>query len=149
MLSFTADDLRKMLPHRHPFLMLDRVWDVSPRNSGIGLKNISISDPVFAGHFPGLAIYPGVLLIEASAHVCGIVEMAEQGQDELPRVGYLAGVRKFSFKNIVVPGDQLEIHVQRKAGIGALYEYECTLRVANRVVAVGCVAIATQPIGEK
>ncbi|MDR1213416.1 MAG: 3-hydroxyacyl-ACP dehydratase FabZ [Propionibacteriaceae bacterium] len=146
MQSFTSDELRRMLPHRHPFLMLDRVLEVEPKVSGLGLKNISIADPVFAGHFPELSIYPGVLLIEASAHVCGIVETAGQPGDGAPSVGFLAGVRKFVFKNPVLPGDQVKIRVQRKAGVGALYEYDCTLTVENRVVATGAVAIATQSV---
>ena len=148
MLQYSADDLRQMLPHRHPFVMLDRVEDVQPGVTGIGVKNISISDPVFAGHFPQLAIYPGVLMVEAAGHTCGIVEMADAATDtERQEIGFLAGIRKFSFKQTVHPGDQLRIRVTRRAGLGALYEYECTLTVDSRVVAEGNIAIASQVVG--
>ena len=126
-------------------MMLDRVEDVEPGVTGIGVKNISISDPVFAGHFPDLAIYPGVLMVEAAGHTCGVVEMADA--DEFEQIGFLAGIRKFSFKQTVVPGDQLRIKVRRRSGLGGLYEYECVLTVDSRVVAEGNIAVSTQVVG--
>ena len=142
---FDADALQRMLPHRQPFALLDRVEVTEAGATGIGLKNISISDPVFAGHFPGYAIYPGVLLIEAAGHTCGIVENAAADPSAPLKLGYLAGIRKFSFKQTVHPGDQVEFHVRRRAALGDLFEYECRLLVNTKTVAEGSIAIATRP----
>ncbi|MCL2783038.1 MAG: hypothetical protein FWD80_03575 [Propionibacteriaceae bacterium] len=125
--------------------MLDGVADLEPGVSGVGVKNISISDPVFAGHFPKYAIYPGVLLVEACGHVCGVVENAAVAETENPTIAVLAGIRRFVFRKPVVPGDQVRIHVQRKVGAGALYEYNCRLTVDGQVVAEGLIALATVP----
>ena len=140
---YSADDLRAVLPHRHPFVMLDRLEVTEPGKSGIGYKNISIADPVFAGHFPQQAIYPGVLLIEAAGHTCGIVHTAAEAEGE-SRIGFLAGVRKFSFKKVVVPGDVVTIQVRKRTALGDLFEYECKLLVDGGIVAEGSVAVAMQ-----
>jgi len=125
--------------------MVDRVIELEPGVRGVALKNISIGDPVFAGHFPQYSIYPGVLLVETCGHVCGVVEGAEAKDTEEPTIAVLAGIRRFVFKQPVVPGDQVRISVQRKAGVGILFEYNCTLTVENRVVAEGTIALATVP----
>lgn len=141
-LRFDADELMRRLPHRHPFVMLDRVEVTEPGLRGIGFKNISISDPVFVGHFPGHPIYPGVLLVEAAGQTCGIVESSDV--EGSIKIGYLVGIRKFSFKHTVHPGDQVEFHVRRRASIGALFEYECRLVVDTKTVAEGSIAVATR-----
>jgi len=127
--------------------MVDRVIELEPGVRGVAVKNISITDPVFAGHFPQYAIYPGVLLVEACGHVCGIIEMAGAAETEIPMIAVLAGIRRFVFKIPVVPGDQVRINAQRKVGVGALYEYECNLTVDGRMVAQGLVQLATVPYG--
>jgi len=129
--------------------MVDRVVDIEPGISGVGLKNVTITDPVFSGHFPEFAIYPGVLLIESAGHVSGIVEMAGQLDEGSQSIGILAGIHKFAFKNPVVPGDQVRICVKRKVGAGALFEYDCLLTAGERVVATGSIAIAKQSVGRK
>ena len=148
-LAYTADQIRSLLPHRHPFVLLDRIERIVPRSSGVGVKNISISDPVFAAHFPQMAIYPGVLLIEAVGHTCGLVHLARGGADDdapagSPAVRFLAGVRKFSFVQPVVPGDVVEFHVQFRAEHAALFEYQARVMVGSRLVAQGSLAIAMQ-----
>ena len=132
-------EVARRLPHRHPFLLLDRVDDLEIGVSAVGTKNVSITDPVFAGHFPGNPIYPGVHMVEVAAQLCGLVGAPdEQG----PVLGYLASIKRFKFLALVVPGDQLRISVRAGASIGALTEFAVEITVAGRVVASGVLAIA-------
>ncbi|MFH5879173.1 3-hydroxyacyl-ACP dehydratase FabZ [Arthrobacter sp. NA-172] len=136
-LSYTAAELLLRLPHRHPFVLLDGVESVDPGVAGIGLKNITISDPVFAGHFPGQPIYPGVLMIEAAGQTCGIIATASTDPDTDASIGYLATVKRFTFKELVLPGDQLLIHCRRHVSIGSLIEFKCVINVGKKTVAEG------------
>jgi len=129
-----------MLPHRHPLVLLDGVTDIEAGVSGTGLKNVSVSDPVFAGHFPGTPIYPGVYMIEAAAQTSGIVAAAAVTAET--SIGYLASVRRFNFRTLVVPGDRLSIDVRRGSAISGLVEFRCALRVDGRPVADGSIALA-------
>jgi 3-hydroxyacyl-[acyl-carrier-protein] dehydratase len=148
LISISAADLLRRLPHRHPLALLDRVEIDEPGLRGTGVKNISISDPVFAGHFPGRPIYPGVLLIEAAGQAAGVVATYDPDArpDAAPPAGeeiaYLANVRKFAFRRLVVPGDQLRIEVTRGASCGQLVSFSVLLRVDGAVVASGSLAIA-------
>ncbi|MGO1384880.1 MAG: 3-hydroxyacyl-ACP dehydratase FabZ [Arachnia sp.] len=142
--TYSADQLRELLPHRHPFVLLDKVEVAESGARGVGYKNITISDPVFAGHFSERAIYPGVLLVEAAGHTCGIVERGDDDALRSGAYGVLAGIRKFSFRKMVVPGDRVEFHVRRRAALGALFEYDCRLLVDTKTVAEGGIAIAMQ-----
>ena len=138
---YDADQLRRTLPHRPPFVLLDAVDVNEPGSCGVGRKNIAISDAVFAGHFPDTAIYPGVLLIEATGHTAGIVHSV--GHPDTSRVcGVLAGVSRFSFKVPVRPGDTVEFHVSKRVDLGDRYEYDARLIVDTRTVATGRIAIA-------
>lgn len=141
-LSYTAAELLQRLPHRHPFVLLDGVEDVEPAVSGVGIKNITISDPVFQGHFPGQPIYPGVMMIEAAAQTCGIIATASPEPLAKASIGYLATVKRFAFKELVVPGDQLQIRCKRHVSIGSLIEFKCTVLVGNRTVAEGSLAVS-------
>ncbi len=152
-LSYSADEIRRLLPHGYPFVLLDGVEEVVPGISGTGIKNITISDPVFSGHFPGRAIYPGVLLIEISGHTCGIVQQADRtvgdGDPGAPegapgRIGVLAGVRRFSFHHVIAPGDVARFRVRRRAVLGEMFEYSVRVEVGSRLAAEGTVAIAMQ-----
>ena len=131
------------LPHRHPFVLLDGLHSIVSGVSGVGVKNISISDPVFAGHFPGRPIYPGVLMIEAAAQVCGVIATdSDDVTEDSASIGYLATVKRFAFKELVVPGDQLHIHCRKHVSLGSLIEFKCTLMVGKRTVAEGSLAIS-------
>lgn len=137
----TAADILARLPHRHPFVMLDAVTELVPSRSGTALKNISISDPVFAGHFPGEPIYPGVLLIESAAQLCGLI-LAEIGADGSPRIGYLASVKKFRFVTLVCPGDQISIQGLAGTRFGGMTDFTVKLTVNGKDVASGSLVIA-------
>ncbi len=132
-------EIARRLPHRHPFLLLDRVDDLEVGIFGVGTKNVSISDPVFAGHFPDNPIYPGVHMVEVAAQLCGLIGSSdEQG----PVLGYLASIKRFKFLALVVPGDQMKITARAGASIGALTEFAVEITVAGGVVASGVLAIA-------
>lgn len=111
--GLSADDVMRLLPHRYPFLMVDRVLDVEPGEHATALKNVSASDAVLAGHFPGRMIYPGVLLVECVAQLAAVIYgtagLREGGtpDDAAHRVGYLAEIKQTKFFKPVVPGDQV------------------------------------------
>jgi 3-hydroxyacyl-[acyl-carrier-protein] dehydratase len=137
----TAADILARLPHRHPFVMLDAVTDLVASHSGAAIKNISISDPVFAGHFPGEPIYPGVLLVESAAHLCGLIAAEVDGRGET-RIGYLASIKKFRFVTLVRPGDQLRIHATAGTRFGGMTDFSVTLTVNEKDIASGSLVIA-------
>jgi 3-hydroxyacyl-[acyl-carrier-protein] dehydratase len=104
--------IQERLPHRYPFLMVDRVLELEPGKRAVALKNVTVNEPHFTGHYPGKPIMPGVLILEALAQVGGLAVMIPD-QDEVPgsRVPLLAGVDKARFRRPVVPGDQLRLEV--------------------------------------
>jgi 3-hydroxyacyl-[acyl-carrier-protein] dehydratase len=141
--ALSAAELLRRLPHRHPFVLLDGLHSIDPGVSGTAIKNISISDPVFAGHFPGKPIYPGVMMIEAAAQACGIIGTYSDDPDTgSASIGYLATIKRFAFKELVVPGDQLQIQCRRHVSVGSLIEFKCTLTVGRKTVAEGSLAIS-------
>jgi 3-hydroxyacyl-[acyl-carrier-protein] dehydratase len=139
----TADDIARLLPHRYPFFLLDRVTALSPGVSAEAVKNISAADPVLAGHFPGRMIYPGVLLVECVAQLAAVVygsaaleqAASERGSaDVAQRVGYLAEIRQAKFLRPVYPGDQLVIRAQSGSRLGALIAVNGQASVGSDVV---------------
>jgi 3-hydroxyacyl-[acyl-carrier-protein] dehydratase len=139
--ALTAADILARLPHRHPFVMLDAVTELVASHSGTAIKNISISDPVFAGHFPGEPIYPGVLLVESAAHLCGLVAAEVDGGGET-RIGYLASIKKFRFATLVRPGDRVRIQAVAGTRFGGMSDFSVTLTVDGKDVASGSLVIA-------
>jgi len=106
-------DIWKLLPHRYPFLLVDRVISFEADNKISAIKNITINEPIFTGHFPGAPVFPGVLIIEALAQAAGI--LAFKSRDRSLKDGYiyyLAGTDKTKFKRSVIPGDQVRLEVE-------------------------------------
>src|SRR2546423_11233414 len=101
----------EMIPHRYPFLMIDRLIDVIPGASATGIKNVTVNEPFFQGHFPGRPIMPGVLILEAMAQVGGVLAFKSVKMEGRPVV-YLTGVDKAKFRKPVVPGDQLRFEIE-------------------------------------
>ncbi len=123
------------LPHRYPFLLIDRVKEVEPGKRIVALKNVTINEPFFQGHFPQRPIMPGVLILEAMAQAAGILVFRTQGnKPEADSVYYLAGVDKARFKRPVVPGDQLEIEVLIERSLRGVWKFSCKARVDGAVV---------------
>lgn len=125
--------IRKLLPHRYPFLLVDRILEFEPGKRAVGLKNVTANEPFFQGHFPDRAIMPGVLIIEAMAQVGGIMILSMHEHSH--KMAYLATVESAKFRRPVVPGDTLvsETFLLRvRAGMGKV---QCVARVGDQVVA--------------
>ena len=108
---YTIEDIMKVLPHRYPFLLVDRILEIEEKKRIVGLKNVSINEPFFPGHFPGHPVMPGVLVIEAMAQAGGCMIFAQVEKPE-EKLMYLAGVDKARFRRPVVPGDQLVMAIE-------------------------------------
>lgn len=137
-------DVLRLLPHRYPFLLVDKIVDIDGLNSAIGIKNVTANEPHFQGHFPDNPIMPGVLIIEGMAQtaaVVGIREAADQG----PMVVYFMTIDKAKFRRPVVPGDVLEYHVKLVKKRGTIYRFDCEGIVAGEKVAEAQVAAMLAP----
>ena len=144
-LPLNAVELRDYLPHRYPFMLLDRVTAVKPNEWITGLKNITINEPFFNGHFPEEPIMPGVLMIEAMAQVAGVLGFISKNVK--PRDGYIylfAGVDKVRFKRQVIPGDQLILRAEKTMERHSIYKFSCTACVGDELAASAEITIAEQ-----
>ena len=123
------------IPHRYPFLMIDRVVDLRRGISAIGVKNVSVNEPFFQGHFPNHPVMPGVLVIEAMAQTAAVLVVETLGPDAAGRVVYFMSVEGGKFRRPVVPGDQLRIHCSRLQNRGNVWKFLGVARVEGAVVA--------------
>ncbi len=105
--------IMSMIPHRHPFLLIDKIREIVPAERAIGIKNVSINEHFFDGHFPGNPIMPGVLIIEAMAQTAGVTVLTAQSESDVQRMVYFMTVESARFRKPVVPGDVLELHVEK------------------------------------
>ncbi len=134
-------ELFEYLPHRYPFLLLDRVEKLVPGESVEGFKNITANEEVFNGHFPGQPIFPGVLILEAMAQVSGVLAFETRGTRPSSGINYLfGGVEKARFRRPVIPGDRLNMKSAIIADRGWIMKFDCTAYVED---AVACSAILT------
>ena len=127
--------IQKLLPHRYPFLLVDRVVALDPHKSIVALKNVSINEPFFQGHFQGHPVMPGVLVIEALAQAGGVLTQLSRGTVADNKLFYLVKIDNARFSRMVVPGDVLELHVQIKRIIRTMTFYTCVARVGGEEVA--------------
>jgi 3-hydroxyacyl-[acyl-carrier-protein] dehydratase len=125
-------DIMKKLPHRYPFLLVDRIVDIQPDVSITGIKNVTINEPYFQGHFPGQPIMPGVLMVEAMAQVAGV--LAFSSGVEAKSVFFMS-IEKAKFRKPVVPGDQLRIEIKVMQQRGHVWKFSGTARVEDKVAA--------------
>jgi len=105
--NFDIIEILKRLPHRYPFVMVDRILDIVPGQQVTGLKNVSINEPFFQGHFPARPVMPGVLILEGMAQVGGILAYCTKGDEFKDKLIYFAGIDKARFRKVVAPGDQI------------------------------------------
>lgn len=110
-MPLSITDIMKILPHRFPFLLVDRIVELDPGKRCVGIKNVTVNEPFFSGHFPGHPVMPGVLIIEAMAQVAGIMAYLASDEETRKKVSYFIAIDDAKFRKPVVPGDQLRIEV--------------------------------------
>lgn len=127
-------EILRLLPHRYPFIMVDRIVDIHGDESGTGIKNVTINEPQFLGHFPENPVMPGVLIIEGMAQTAAALVLRLAKSSE-PRAMFLLTIDKAKFRRPAVPGDKLEYHVRKSAHRRTMWWYHCEAKVADVLVA--------------
>lgn len=138
-------EIKRFLAHRYPFLLVDRVIRLEPGSSITAIKNVTVNEPFFNGHFPDNPIMPGVLIVEAMAQATGLLGFKTMGEEPRPDLLYvLAGIDRVKFKKQVVPGDQLELYAEITKHKGAMWIYKTEARVDGEIAVtaeIKCAAI--------
>ena len=130
-------EINKRIKQRPPFQMIERVIELEPNVRAVGIKNVSVNEPYFAGHFPEAPIMPGVLLIESAAQLCSLVIAPENAADDEDKLYVLLKVKDFKFLKPVIPGDTLNIEVTCTMNGGGAYEFSALISVDGTVKAKG------------
>jgi 3-hydroxyacyl-[acyl-carrier-protein] dehydratase len=136
--SFGAYDIARIMqaiPHRFPFLLVDRVVDVVADDSAVGIKNVTINEQFFQGHFPSHPVMPGVLIIESMAQTAAVLVVETLGPTAAGKLVYFMSVEGAKFRRPVVPGDQMRIHVKKERRRGAVWKFSAEAKVDGVVVA--------------
>jgi 3-hydroxyacyl-[acyl-carrier-protein] dehydratase len=122
--SADHERLKKMIPHRYPFLMVDKVMNLQANVSALGIKNVSAGEPFFSGHFPTQAVMPGVLMVEAMAQTAGILVVHTLGKEAEGKLVYFMSVDEARFRKLVLPGDQLKVYVTIQRSRANVWKFE-------------------------
>ncbi|MBX7198894.1 MAG: 3-hydroxyacyl-ACP dehydratase FabZ [Rhodospirillaceae bacterium] len=135
--GYTIDIHRimKMIPHRYPMLMIDRLENVVPAESAVGIKNVTANEPFFQGHFPGKPVMPGVLIVEAMAQTAAVVVVASLGNTAEGKLVYFMSIDGARFRKPVEPGNQLRIHCKKERQRGNVWKFSAEAKVDDTVVA--------------
>lgn len=136
--------IMRLLPHRYPFLLIDRVIEIDGDNSAIGIKNVTFNEPHFTGHFPEQPVMPGVLIVEAMAQTAGAICIRNTGLDK-PSLVYFMTIDNAKFRKPVVPGDRLEIHVKKLKQRGNIWRFACEAIVEGSKVAEAEISAMMSP----
>ncbi|RFA32962.1 beta-hydroxyacyl-ACP dehydratase [Virgibacillus dokdonensis] len=141
--------IKELLPHKYPFLLIDRVISLRPGEYGVGVKNVTFNEPFFQGHFPGESLMPGVLIVEAMAQLIAVVYVTQALEDNADseeenlsnRVGYLVSIKNMKFMGKVAPGDQLHMHAKVEGKFGALSQVKVWCEVEGKKVVDGIISV--------
>jgi 3-hydroxyacyl-[acyl-carrier-protein] dehydratase len=133
----SADIVRilKLLPHRYPFLLVDKIVDMDGDNSAVGIKNVTINEPFFQGHFPNFPVMPGVLLIEGMAQTAGALCVSNLAASYEPQLVYFMSIDRARFRRPVLPGDTVHYHMTKKRNRGRVWRFEGKAKVNGLLVA--------------
>ncbi|GKV57434.1 3-hydroxyacyl-[acyl-carrier-protein] dehydratase FabZ [Sporosarcina sp. NCCP-2222] len=140
----TAQQIQEILPHRYPFLLVDRILEMEEGKKAIGLKNVTINEEFFNGHFPGYPVMPGVLIVEALAQVGAVAMLSKE--ENRGRIGFLAGIDNCRFKRQVTPGDTLRLEVEITRMRGMIGKGKAIATVDGEIA---CEAEITFALGDK
>ncbi len=132
--------IMEMIPHRYPFLLVDRIVNLVPGATATGLKNVTFNEPYFAGHFPGVPVMPGVLIIESMAQTSALLVVATLGPDAEGKLVYFMSIDGARFRKPVVPGDSMLVTVKRLQNRRNVWKFSCCAKVENNLVAEATIA---------
>ena len=124
-----------MIPHRYPILMVDRILSIDPGQKAVALKNVTINEPHFLGHFPGFPVMPGVLIIEAMAQTAALVVVEAMGDEAKGKVVFFMSIDEAKFRKPVVPGDSMHIHVEKVQARGPVWKFSGKAMVGDKLCA--------------
>ena len=145
-MEMNINEVKNFLPHRYPFLLIDRVLDYTVRENLTAIKNVSFNEPHFIGHFPDQPIMPGVLIIEALAQATGILAFkSEVGKPVVGQIYMLVGVDKVRFKKTVEPGDQLKLYVEVMTVKRGIWKFNCRATVEEQLVTTAEIICTQKP----
>ena len=133
--SVDINRIMEMIPHRYPFLLIDRVERIVPDKEATGIKNVTFNEPHFTGHFPERPIMPGVLIIEAMAQTSAILVVHTLGKEAEGKLVYFMSIDSAKFRKTVVPGDRLEVHVVKDRSRGNVWRFNCIASVDGQKAA--------------
>ncbi len=133
--SLEIQEVMKRIPHRYPFLMIEAVGEIVLGESAVGIKNVSVNEPHFQGHFPDKPVMPGVLIVEAMAQTAAVLVMETLGYDAHGKIVYFMTIENARFRRPVQPGDRLEIHVKKQHHRGQVWKFNGTAKVGGKVAA--------------
>ncbi|MBZ0162409.1 MAG: 3-hydroxyacyl-ACP dehydratase FabZ [Notoacmeibacter sp.] len=139
------NEILRLLPHRYPFLLVDRIIEIDGDRSAIGIKNVTFNEPHFLGHFPSTPVMPGVLIIEAMAQTAGVIGIRSKPGDT-PSLVYFMTIDNAKFRKPVVPGDRLEIHVRKLKQRGTIWRFACEAKVDGAKVAEAEISAMVAPL---
>ncbi|MHC8493797.1 3-hydroxyacyl-ACP dehydratase FabZ [Thalassospira sp. SM2505] len=140
LVSVDIQRILEMIPHRYPFLLIDKVIDIAVDESATGIKNVTMNEPQFTGHFPQQPIMPGVLIIESMAQTAAILVVQTLGEDAEGKLVYFMSIDNARFRKPVTPGDVMHIHVTKKQSRGPVWKFESQVKVDGQVVAEATIA---------
>ena len=143
----TIQEIQKFIPHRYPFLLVDKILECDEKHI-VGIKNVTINEPFFQGHFPGIPIMPGVLIIEAMAQTSGILFL-RVFNDQKKRIAYFAGINNAKFRKPVRPGDQIRLELDVLRMRKSSYKMHGTAYVEDELVAEADLLLVTEVIEEE